>query len=282
MLLIGTVVSLVTAVFATRAMLGLLAGFRWFDNPRFMGATAQEIPRWQRSDVVGRRRLWFILSLVAIGVSIVALVVQGLNLGIDFKGGVQVTFTTPKADVALGRARPDRRIGHGDASSRAAAAPTGTAISTRASRSVSRARPRRAGTTDNTLETTQAASSASRTSRRASAGRSCESAIYAIIVSFALIALFVTLRYQWRFAVPILRTLVNDVLITLGIYAISGREVSASTVAAILTILGYSIYDTIIVFDRVRENMQLMPRATIARIATSRSGRCCGGRSSRR
>ena len=93
------------------------------------------------------------------------------------------------------------------------------------------------------------------------------SAILAIIVSFALIALYVTLRYQWRFAVPILRTLVNDVLITLGVYAISGREVSASTVAAVLTILGYSIYDTIIVFDRVRENMRLMPRATIAPIA---------------
>ena len=63
MLLIGTVLSLVTAVFATRAMLGLLAGFRWFDNPRFMGATAQEIPRWQRIDVVGHRRLWFIISV---------------------------------------------------------------------------------------------------------------------------------------------------------------------------------------------------------------------------
>ena len=68
----------------------------------------------------------------------------------------------------------------------------------------------------------------------------------------------------WRFAVPILRTLVNDIPITLGVYAISGREVTASTVAAMLTILGYSIYDTIIVFDRVRENMRLMPRASIA------------------
>ena len=63
MLLLGTVVSLATAVAATRAMLGLLAGFRWFDNPRFMGATPQEVPKWQRFDVVGRRRLWFILSL---------------------------------------------------------------------------------------------------------------------------------------------------------------------------------------------------------------------------
>src|SRR6185312_235790 len=92
-------------------------------------------------------------------------------------------------------------------------------------------------------------------------------AIVAIIVSFALIALYVTLRYRWRFAVPILRTLLNDIPIALGVYAISGREVSAATVAAILTILGYSVYDTIIVFDRVRENMRLMPRASIATIA---------------
>jgi SecD/SecF fusion protein len=92
-------------------------------------------------------------------------------------------------------------------------------------------------------------------------------AITAIIISFALIAFYVTIRYRWRFAIPILRTLLNDIPIVLGIYAISGREVTASTVAAILTILGYSVYDTIIVFDRIRENMKLMPRASIATIA---------------
>ena len=91
-------------------------------------------------------------------------------------------------------------------------------------------------------------------------------AILAICVSFALIALYVSVRYRWRFAVPILRTLGNDIPIMLGIYAISGREVSADTVAAILTILGYSIYDTIIVFDRVRENLKLMPKASIATV----------------
>src|SRR5262249_30216488 len=94
MLLIGTVVSLITAVAATRAMLGLLAGFSWFDDPRFMGATATEIPRWQRIDVVGRRRLWLTLSIVAVVLSVIAIAVKGLNLGIDFKGGVQVTFST--------------------------------------------------------------------------------------------------------------------------------------------------------------------------------------------
>src|SRR5579871_1518713 len=95
MLLIGTVVSLITAVAATRALLGLLAGFRWFQDPRFMGATAAEIPRWQRIDVVKHRRTYFIISGVVILISIVSLATRGLNLGIDFKGGVQITFRTP-------------------------------------------------------------------------------------------------------------------------------------------------------------------------------------------
>src|SRR6202008_4879318 len=77
MLLIGTVVSLITAVAATRAMLGLLAGFRWFDDPRFMGATAPEIPRWQRINVVGHRRLWLTLSVVAVVLSVIAIGVKG-------------------------------------------------------------------------------------------------------------------------------------------------------------------------------------------------------------
>ena len=65
-------------------------------------------------------------------------------------------------------------------------------------------------------------------------------AIYAVVVSFALIMLYISLRFQWRFAIPILRTLFSDILITLGIYAMSGREVTTATVAAILTVLGYS------------------------------------------
>ena len=59
LLLLGTVISIGTAVFVTRALLALLAGFTWFDNPAFMGAKQREIPRWQRIDIVGRRRLWF-------------------------------------------------------------------------------------------------------------------------------------------------------------------------------------------------------------------------------
>src|SRR4051812_28425335 len=96
MLLIGTVVSLITAVAATRAMLGLLAGFKWFDNPSFMGAHHSQRGTFLQIDFMKRRNLWFAISGAIVVLSIGALGIKGLNLGIDFKGGTQVTFTTPK------------------------------------------------------------------------------------------------------------------------------------------------------------------------------------------
>ena len=87
-------------------------------------------------------------------------------------------------------------------------------------------------------------------------------AVLAIIVSLLLIVLYISVRFQWKFAVPVLVALGHDVLITIGIYALLGREVTTATVAAVLTVLGYSIYDTIIIFDRIRENIPLMKRAS--------------------
>ena len=120
----------------------------------------------------------------------------------------------------------------------------------------------------NSLENNLGATSSSVKNVSSSFSRQiAKGAIYAVVVSFVLIMIYISLRFQWRFAVPILRTLFSDILITLGIYAMSGREVTTATVAAVLTVLGYSIYDTIIVFDRVRENIPLMRRASFATIA---------------
>src|SRR5881409_704685 len=94
MLLIGTVISLLTAVAATRAMLGLLSGFRWFDSPRFMGAEGQQTAKWLQIDFMGKRKLWFAISGAIILAGVISLATQGLNLGIDFKGGTQLTFQT--------------------------------------------------------------------------------------------------------------------------------------------------------------------------------------------
>ena len=77
---------------------------------------------------------------------------------------------------------------------------------------------------------------------------------------------YVAFRFEPKFAVPVLIALFHDLLITAGVYSLVGREVTTSTVAALLTILGFSLYDTVIVFDRIRENAPRMPRATFSQI----------------
>jgi SecD/SecF fusion protein len=91
--------------------------------------------------------------------------------------------------------------------------------------------------------------------------------VLAVIASLLLISLYIGFRFEWKFAVPVLIALAHDLLITAGTYAIFEREVTTATVAALLTILGYSLYDTVIVFDRIRENVPRMPRATFSQIA---------------
>jgi SecD/SecF fusion protein len=93
-----------------------------------------------------------------------------------------------------------------------------------------------------------------------------KSAIYAIIFSLLVICAYVAFRFEPKYAVPVLIAVIHDILITGGVYSLSEREVTSGTVAAFLTILGYSLYDTIIVFDRIRENVPRLPRATFSQI----------------
>ena len=88
----------------------------------------------------------------------------------------------------------------------------------------------------------------------------------ALIFSLLVICAYVAFRFDPKFAVPVLIAIFHDILITAGVYSLTGREVTSGTVAAFLTILGYSLYDTIIVFDRIRENMPRMPRAAFSQI----------------
>ena len=81
-----------------------------------------------------------------------------------------------------------------------------------------------------------------------------------------MICAYVAFRFEPKYAVPVIIALIHDILITGGVYSLTGREVTSGTVAAFLTILGYSLYDTVIVFDRVRENVPRLPRATFSQI----------------
>jgi SecD/SecF fusion protein len=91
-------------------------------------------------------------------------------------------------------------------------------------------------------------------------------AYLAIAFSLLIIFIYVSFRFEWRYSVPVMVALAHDILITLGIYSLSQRQVTADTVAAILTVLGYSLYDTVIVFDRVRENIPILRRQTASQV----------------
>jgi SecD/SecF fusion protein len=270
MLLIGTLISLLTAVAATRALLGLLSGFKWFGNPIFMGVRGEQIPRWAKIDVASPRRRRILLSVATAAIigSILAIAVKGLNFGIDFKGGTQMSFVTsaPKPTSTV------ESVLKADGFSDALVQGRGTSIGNRYTQFQVRTRHLTNAQQARLLDDLRAKAGLKgeanvNTVSSSFSSQIARDAIVAIIVSFVLISIYISLRFQWRFAVPILRSLFNDILITLGVYALSGREVSISTVAAVLTVLGYSIYDTIIVFDRIRENIPLMPKATFAAIA---------------
>ena len=265
MLLVGTAISMLTAVLATRALLAVLAGFRVLESPRVMGAAGGGIPRWLKADYIGRRNTWFAISGTVLLLSVGAIAVKGLNLGIDFEGGTRITFETQRP-VPLDEVRAQAaRIGQANAQIQGRGTATGPdgesyrefVVSTEAltTAEVQSLQANLAATVD--AEPGEVKNVSASFGRQIARG-----AILAIIVSLLLIVLYISVRFQWKFAVPVLVALGHDVLITIGIYALLGREVTTATVAALLTVLGYSIYDTIIIFDRIRENIPLMKRAS--------------------
>src|SRR5947208_3454956 len=266
MLLIGTVISLVTAVAATRAMLGLLAGFSWFNKPRFMGAQGQQHAKWLQIDFMRRRYLWFAISGAIVVLGIGALAVRGLNLGIDFKGGTQLAFQTSSPKTTGDIRSVMARNGYADAVVQGRGSSTNNAYKSFQVRTKVLPGPTKDRITTQLRDDVGATHAGSTTVSSSFGSQIARAAILAILVSLALVVIYIAIRFDFKFAIPVILAMVHDVLICVGIYALSHREVTSSTVAAILTVLGYSIYDTIIIFDRIRENIPIMRRSSFATI----------------
>jgi SecD/SecF fusion protein len=267
MLLIGTVISLITAVAATRAMLGLLSGFKWFDNPHFMGAHGQQTAKWLQIDFMRRRYWWFALSGVVILAGMVSLGVRGLNLGIDFKGGTQVSFTTPKP-YSTGTVT---KFMAGQGERDAVVQGTGKSVGGNFKAFQIRTKSLTSAKQSNLSQLVKNRFGATKLGVKNVSGtfghQIAIDAIYGIFVSLLLITIYIAVRFEFKFAMPVILAMLHDIAVTVGVYALVGKEVSVATVAAVLTVLGYSIYDTIIIFDRVRENIPLMRRSPFATIA---------------
>ncbi len=261
MLFIGVCASIFTAVVFTRAMLNLLAGFSFMSSSRVLGHLGSG-NRWKRIDFIGRTKLWFAISGVFLVIGAVSLATQGLNRGIDFTGGSQFSFKTPTAVSTGNVSSAFASAGINDAVVQGVGTSSGgnyTQFQVK-----SHALP---GTEQNTLITELAGkygiatNSINTKNVSSSFGQSVLNQAYlAIAFSLLIIFIYVSFRFEWRYSVPVMVALAHDLLITLGIYSLSQREVTADTVAAVLTVLGYSLYDTVIVFDRVRENIPILRR----------------------
>jgi SecD/SecF fusion protein len=265
---VGTIVSLFTAVLATSAILGAMSRTRLIGS-RFalgVGRDDEEGPRWHM-DFVGKSKWFFSGSGMILVVGALAIAGLGLQFGIDFESGTRIK--TPIAQEATVDEVRDALapLGYDDAKIQEVDEPELGAnvfqISTPTlnEKEVTEVRTaldgefgvERADFSVNSIGPTFGAQVA-------------RTALIAVIASLLLISIYMALRFEAKFVVPVLIAIAHDILITGGVYALVGREVTTSTVAALLTILGYSLYDTIIVFDRIRENVPRMPRATFSQI----------------
>jgi SecD/SecF fusion protein len=260
---IGTFVSLFTAVMATQAILSTMGRSRIISRPSMLGVSDKK--RTWRFDFMGASRYFFTMSGVILLVGALAVGGRGLNLGIDFTSGTRIT-------ASLVQPATQQQV-TSVVSGAGAASPTVQRVSNKALGSnvfqISAKQLQPPGVTRvlGALQSRFGLRSNDHTSVGPTFGKTvANSAVIAIIASLLVISAYIALRFEWKFAVPVLIALAHDLLITAGVYALTGREVTTATVAALLTILGYSLYDTIIVFDRVRENIPRMPRAAFSQI----------------
>jgi SecD/SecF fusion protein len=215
---------------------------------------------------MGASRYFFTMSGVILLIGALAVGGRGLNLGIDFTSGTRITASM---DKATNQSQVASVVSSAGASGVTVQRITNKALGPNVFQiSSKQLQPAQLGNVRSSLQSHFGLRSPpEETSVGPTFGRTvANSAVVAIIASLLVISAYIALRFEWKFAVPVLIALMHDLLITAGVYALTGREVTTATVAALLTILGYSLYDTIIVFDRVRENIPRMPRAAFSQI----------------
>lgn len=203
-------------------------------------------------DFVGRRNVWFAISGLAIVISIAAVAILGLTFGIEFKGGTlfEVRFDKP---VSIARVR----------GAIAPAGLEGAVIQQGGNTKVVFVKTPELNESEqakvqSALKKIGAADFAVQQVGASWGARLTTGTTVATVIAVLIVLIFVALRFEFKMGLAAVVALVHDIVIAVGIYALVGREVTTATIAAFLTILGYSIYDTIVIFDRIRENAGLL------------------------
>jgi preprotein translocase subunit SecF len=211
-------------------------------------------------DFVGRRRWWYLLSGLVILAGLVSLGVRGLNLGIDFKGGT--SWEVPAHGVTVAQAtKAVEAVGV------TPSVVEGVGVGSSAHLQVEADLTKLPVAQRTAVEDKVAVALAHLTHTPVSQAEKdvtdvgptwgsqiTHKAVLAVIVFFVVVVLYISFRFEWKMAVAALVAVLHDLLVVAGVYSLSGLQVTPDTVVAVLTILGYSLYDTVVVFDRVADN----------------------------
>ncbi len=258
---LGVILSLLTAVLATQAILYSLRNTRLLSSSWALGAGEQK-HKFQ-FDYMGKAKWFFSASGCILLVCALAMSANGINFGIDFDGGARITAPLDRAATVDQVRETISPLGLADAKIQTldneTLGPNVVQISTEEGVDVD--------AVNAALEDDFGNPNPNVEEIGPSFGESvANSALIAIIASLLVITVYLALRFEPKFTVPVLIAVMHDILIVAGVYALTGREVTTATVAALLTVLGYSLYDTIIVMDRIRENVPRMPSAAFSQI----------------
>jgi preprotein translocase subunit SecF len=206
-------------------------------------------------DFIGNQKRWYTLSGALIVISIISLLTLGLKFSLDFTGGSQ--FSVKSSSMSIEQARsavasaapgvkdPTIIIQYGGITGRQVVVKT-TTITNDVSTKIKNELGKDAGVAPDTIAVSSVSGSWG--------GEITNKAVTGLIIFMILVSLYLAIFYEWKMAVAGLIALVHDLVITAGIYSLVGFEVSPATVIGFLTILGYSLYDTVVVFDKVKEN----------------------------
>ena len=210
-------------------------------------------------DIAGHRRIWFLLSLVLIIPGFICMGVRSFNFGIDFTGGtiIDLRFEQPVtlSDVRSSLAKYDL-----DGSTiQLAGAESGIESSENVMiRTVDLEENQRKEVMASLTQDVGPYTVLREEKVGATiGGELITNAVLALVISWALIILYVAYRFEWRFGVSAVLALIHDIVIVLAVFSFTQRQIDSSFIAALLTIVGYSINDTIVIFDRIRENLKL-------------------------
>ncbi|MET9179411.1 protein translocase subunit SecF [Kitasatospora aureofaciens] len=199
-------------------------------------------------DFVGRRKLWYSISGVIVLVAAIGLA-MGLHLGIEFKGGSVYTVAKPGLTVSQAQEKADQVTSSHPLVQSTDNNKIRIQVSTDEPKSSDEVRSQLAEKIGVPLDTVEAQVIGPSWGKQIS-----NKAITGLIIFMVLVTVYLAIAFEWRMAVAALVALIHDLLITIGVYALVGFEVTPGTVIGFLTILGYSLYDTVVVFDTVKEN----------------------------